>query len=616
MLQNIRDNSSGIVAKTIVGLIAITFVITGVNFFNSSEEDVVIAIVGGVDITQSRYASKLEQERRQLLDILGDQTAVNEDLLRQSVLNALIQEASATYYAEQLAFGVSDQLIDQVIVEIPQFQIGGRFDVIAFDRAIAPMGMTRLSFREELRRNLTEYQVKSSVESSVLVTPSEMKLLSALQNQTRSGLVSVIDSANFAKDILVSDDAIKSFYEANQSSFYSKESVALDYVVLSSEDFKDQVKINDRDLLEAYDAEIKSASQDLERRARHILIADGEGAFEKATDLKLQLDKGQKFADLAEEYSDDIASKSIGGDLGFAPKGTFAPAFENVLDEAKLNSISDPIKTRFGYHLIELLETREREMESFDVSAPRLRAELIDRYATRKLSDSLEEFSNIAFSGTLEELIQMYDLKIQETEIFNQQTAQGLFKSESVIKRAFDASLIKGDLNADVFEVEPGIWITFRVREHSPQTLKPLAEVRMNIIASIKSVEAFDRARKIAEKIQDHWKGGLDGLPDSSEIVEVVRFDSIDRDSSENIPQGALRAIFSAPAPSESKSSTFVSPVNATQVAVTRVDEMVLGAAETRQVDNLVDALYQMRAKQEGSEFWNIVTSRVEVVKP
>ena len=98
--------------------------------------------------------------------------------------------------------------------------------------------------------------------------------------------------------------------------------------------------------------------------------------------------------------------------------------------------------------------------------------------------------------------------------------------------------------------------------------------------------------------------------------MEVVRFDSIDRDSSENIPQGALRAIFAAPAPSESKSSTFVSPVNATQVAVTRVDEMVLGAAETRQVDNLVDALYQMRAKQEGSEFWNIVTSRVEVVKP
>lgn len=616
MLQNIRDNSSGIIAKTIVGLIAITFVITGVNFFNTSEEDVVIAVVGGVDITQSRYASKLEQERRQLLDILSDQTTVNEDLLQQSVLNALIQEASATYYAEQLAFGVSDQLIDQVIVEIPQFQIGGRFDVTAFDRAIAPMGMTRLSFREELRRNLTEYQVKSSVESSVLVTPSEMKLLTALQNQTRSGLVSVIDSVNFAEDVLVSDDAIKSFYEANQSGFYSEESVALDYVVLSSEDFKDQVKINDGDVLEAYDAEIKSASQDLERRARHILIADGEGAFEKATDLKRQLNEGRKFADLAEEYSDDIASKGIGGDLGFAPKGTFAPAFENALDEAQPNSISDPIKTRFGYHLIELLETREREMDSFDVSAPRLRAELLERHANRQLADSLEEFSNIAFSGTLEELSQMYDLKIKETEMFNQQTAQGLLKSESVVKRAFDANLIKGDVNADVFEVKPGTWMTFRVREHSAQALKSLSEVRVNIIASIKSVEAFDRAQKIAEKIQDHWENGLDGLPDSSEIVEVVRFNSIDRESSENIPQGALRAIFAAPAPSKSKSSTFVSPVNATQVAVTRVDEMVLGAADTRQAANLANALYQMRAKQEGTEFWNIVTSRVEVVKP
>ena len=616
MLQNIRDNSSGIIAKTIVGLIAVTFIITGVNFFTTSEEDMVIAVVGGIDITQSRYTSKLEQERRQLLGILGDQTSVNEDLLRQSVLNALIQEASATYYAEQLAFGVSDQLIDQVIVEIPQFQIGGQFDVVAFDRAIAPMGMTRLSFREELRRNLTEYQVKSSVENSVVVTPSEVKLMSALQNQTRSGLVAVIDSIDFVEDILISEDAIESFYEANQSGFYSEESVALDYVVLSSEDFKDKVKITDGDVLEAYDAEIESASQDLERRARHILIADGEGSFEKATDLKLQLDNGREFANLAEEYSDDIASKSIGGELGFAPKGTFAPEFENVLDEAKLNSVSGPIKTRFGYHLIELLETRMREMDSFDDSAPRLRSELIDRVANRLLADSLEEFSNVAFSGTLEELSQMYDLNIQETEIFSQQTAQGLFKSESVVKRVFDADLIKGDLNADVFEVRRGTWMTFRVREHSAQALKSPAVVRENIIASIKTVEAFDRARKIAKKIQDHWASGLDGLPDSSDKVEVVRFNSINRDNDENIPQGALRAIFAAPAPSKSKSSTFVLPVDATQVAVTRVDEMVLGAPDTTQPSKLGNALYQMRAKQEGSEFWNIVTSRVEVVKP
>jgi len=128
MLQNIRDNSSGIIAKIIVGLIAVTFVVTGVNFFNGGDGDNVIAEVDGVEITERRFVEKLEQERRQLLSILGDPSAVNEDLLRQSVLNALIEEAAATRYSQKLSFGVTDQLVDQVLVEIPQFQTDGRFD--------------------------------------------------------------------------------------------------------------------------------------------------------------------------------------------------------------------------------------------------------------------------------------------------------------------------------------------------------------------------------------------------------------------------------------------------------------------------------------------------------
>ena len=144
MLQNIRDNSSGIIAKIIVGLIAVTFVVTGVNFFNGGDGDNVIAEVDGIEITERRFVEKLEQERRQLLSILGDPSAVNEDLLRQSVLNALIEEASATRYSQKLSFGVTDQLVDQVLVEIPQFQTDGRFDARLFDQAAGRMGMSRL----------------------------------------------------------------------------------------------------------------------------------------------------------------------------------------------------------------------------------------------------------------------------------------------------------------------------------------------------------------------------------------------------------------------------------------------------------------------------------------
>ena len=77
MLQNIRDNSSGIIAKIIVP-IAVTFVVTGVNSFGGGDGDNVIAEVGGIEITERRFVEKLEQERRQLLSILGDPSAATK----------------------------------------------------------------------------------------------------------------------------------------------------------------------------------------------------------------------------------------------------------------------------------------------------------------------------------------------------------------------------------------------------------------------------------------------------------------------------------------------------------------------------------------------------------
>ena len=91
----------------------------------------------------------------------------------------------------------------------------------------------------------------------------------------------------------------------------------------------------------------------------------------------------------------------------------------------------------------------------------RLRVELEEREADVFLT-SLEEFSNIAFSGTLEELKSTYEVQIETTEPFSRSMAQGLMAKEAVQRRAFNDTLYNGELNAEVFEVEPGVWMTFR----------------------------------------------------------------------------------------------------------------------------------------------------------
>ena len=614
MLQNIRDNSSGIIAKTIVGLIAVTFVITGVNFFSGGDADTIIAEVDGIEITQRQFLNKLERERRQLVSVLGDSTVIDEDLLRQSVLNALIEEAAATGYSEKLDFGVTDLLVDNLIVGLPQFQIDGQFDVKIFDRALAQMGMSRLSFREELKRDLIEYQVKGAVETSTLVMPSEVERLNALQNQKRSGELLVIKSDQFLSGVSLAPEAVSNFYDAKKSSFVTEESVILEYVLLANDDFRDQVSVTDEALRAAYETEVEQSANESERRARHILIASAEGALEKITDLKAQIVKGADFAELATRHSDDIASKDTGGDLGFVPKGTFAPEFEQALDKLAINSVSEPVKTQYGYHLIELLEVRSRPVDPFEVSAPRLREDLMERETDRMLSDNLEEFSNMAFSGSLEDLKSLYGVQIQTTEAFNRSTASGLFANDDALRRVFDGALYDGELNAEVFEVEPGLWMTFRIKEFKPKAIRPLVEVRDEIADRLRRQKAIDRAKKLAQKVERHWQDGRSGLPKGAGALETNPFSDLDRNGTDLLSRDALSVAFAASAPMDGKASTLVREIANNEVVVARIDSVNFNAGPIAD-NNLKSALTQLKKNQEGSEFWSVVTTTLEVNK-
>ena len=344
--------------------------------------------------------------------------------------------------------------------------------------------------------------MKGAIETSMIVTPSELDRLNRLQNHTRSGELVVIDIDPFVSQMSVSDDEVISHYETNKNSFVTEDSVALEYVLLSADNFQEQVVITDEDIRAAYDAEVASATSDLERRARHILISSADDALAKANELKQQLDGGAAFADLAKQHSDDIASRDTGGDLGFAPKGTFDPAFEKALDELSVNTVSQPIETQYGYHLIELLETRARPIDSFEQRSMRLRVELEEREAERLLATSLEEFSNIAFSGTLEELNSIYDVQIESTEPFSRSTAQGLMAKEAVQRRAFNDTLYSGELNAEVFEVEPGVWMTFRVKSFDPKTVRPIDEVREDVIAILKQQKASEAPESLPKRFK------------------------------------------------------------------------------------------------------------------
>lgn len=110
----------------------------------------------------------------------------------------------------------------------------------------------------------------------------------------------------------------------------------------------DGVKISEKDIKAVYE------ERKVEVRASHILLTDEA----KAKEMQEKLAKGEKFEDLAKEFSNDPGSKDKAGDLGYFPKGQMMKAFEDKAFSMKVGEISDIVKTEAGYHLIKLTDKR------------------------------------------------------------------------------------------------------------------------------------------------------------------------------------------------------------------------------------------------------------------
>jgi parvulin-like peptidyl-prolyl isomerase len=146
----------------------------------------------------------------------------------------------------------------------------------------------------------------------------------------------------------------------------------------------DKFKISDKELKEYYEKNKEVFDKKEKVRASHILVKEEKIANEILDKIK----KGEDFSKLAEKYSQDPGSKSKGGDLGFFPKGQMVPEFEKTAWELKINEISKPIKTQFGFHIIKKTGFQPAEKSNFESS----KKEILDKMKEEKKSEILKNY--------------------------------------------------------------------------------------------------------------------------------------------------------------------------------------------------------------------------------
>lgn len=559
MLQNIRDNSQGWIAKTIIGVIVVLMALTGVDaIINVSSDRNKAAEVNGQVIGVDELARAVDLQRRQLQQRLGEQfnaSLLDENLLRKSALEGLIERNLLLQGAEQAGMRFSDAALDQLLLVTPDFQQDGRFSPERFDQVIRQMGYSRLQFRQLMQQEMLIGQLQAGIAGSHFVTDDEVTAFAALERQTR-------DFAHFAvkadaSGIKISAQQLADYYAANSREFMSPEQVVIEYLELKKEAFFDQIEVSDEELQPLYEQEIANLGE--QRRAAHILLeSDGRSDEELRTQLeslRQRIMAGEDFAALAREFSQDPGSANAGGDLGFAGQGVYEPAFEEALFALQVGELSAPVKTDFGWHLIRLQDVQAAEVPLLETLRPQLERELKAQKVEQRFVEVTKQLEDAAFeSSDLQQPAQELGLTLQQSAAFGREGGQGIAANPQVLQAAFSDEVLLEAANSAPLELDPDTVVVLRVKEHRKSSVLPFEEVSEGLRERLAQQQAGEAARQQGEALlQALRRGEAPALPAGADWqrVEAATRDQPLADAA------MIETVFRMPRPQSDKQPAF-----------------------------------------------------------
>jgi len=357
--------------------------------------DHIVVIVNDDVITNTMLNNRVVDFRQQLQ--LSQLSRIDPESLKKQVLERMIRDTIQLQQAKQFGITVDDLMLNRMLEQIAKTN---NLSLDDFRSTIEGEGINYARFREQTRDEIIIKQLQQRVVASKIsvsdqevrqyIEQSESLDASAVNYHLRHILISTPEAAS-AEDISKAENKARDIYNR----------------ILDGEQFEDLAikESNGRNALNGGDLgdrkaselpqlfidairglhagetstpvksasgfhllQVISSSDDQlmieQTHARHILIRTSSeisdnDAKQLLSELKRKIENGEKFAVVASEFSEDPGSKIKGGDLGWSGPGDFVPAFENVVADMEIGKISEPFKSKFGWHILEVLERRD-----------------------------------------------------------------------------------------------------------------------------------------------------------------------------------------------------------------------------------------------------------------
>jgi len=512
MLDLMRKKAGTWMIKFILGVIIIVFTFWGVGSWTAQKINRV-ATVNGEPITVETYRFAYNQLMDQMRRQFGNN--LSEDLLKmlnvdEQAMNQVVEQKLLLKEARRLNFDVTKQELVTAIAGYPGFQVDGVFNRRRYEAVLSNNRMSPESFEATQEKSMLIDKVRRFVTQNAKVSDLEARKWYNWRNSEVNIAYVLFAPAKYAVTG-PDDDQAQAYFDENKETYRTAPLVKAEYVFFDPAAHARDVKVTQEDILEYYDSHVSEFQVPKEVRARHVLIkvdqaaatADVEKAREQAEKVARLAQGGEDFAELAKAYSEG-PSGATGGDLGFFKRTDMVAPFADKAFALQAGEISDPVRTRFGWHVIKVEQIKAAQVKTPDQVAAQISKRLKDTAAKNlayeqadRVFESSYEDNSLATGAAVE------GLTVVTSEFFDRSGPQKDFvNGQAFAQAAF--GLPEGEIS-DIVDAGQGFYL-IKVIAKKSAAIPKLSAVRGRVDRDWQQLErdklAMQAAAAFLEEMQ------------------------------------------------------------------------------------------------------------------
>jgi peptidyl-prolyl cis-trans isomerase D len=622
-MESFRTLIKGWLGKVLLVLFLTPLALVGIEgYFSGSNKADVAKSVNGQDISNKELESATKNYKDQYLSMVkGDESLLNLPVIQNKALDALVTRALLQQQAEKLGISLSDAQLEQMLAQQPSFQENGKFSEQLYGNYLRSVGMTNQSLLASLRQDHALKMISSTLMDYALVSKSDLQQLANLQTEQRTLHLASIKLDEYKKGLTASNQEITDYYNKHKGEFKQVAAVDVDYVVLTPSLLpQTNLAVTDADLKQAYQAFVEKQQKDAKREVKHILITtdtrDAAAAQKLANDVYAKIQAGMTFTQAAAQFSEDPSSKDQGGLVDAYAPGIFSTDFDNAVNALKNGQVSKPVKTQYGYHIIEA-NTQTVTIPSFEAEKARLTAEVEKTKSANLFSDTVNNLNEMVVGGdSLDAVVQEVKAARVESVKGVTLTTQNPYLSDLNVKaKIFSDDVKNGDRNASSnIQLANGDTIWIKVRDYHPAGIKPLAQATAEVKAKVIEDKAYKAAKAKMSTILADFK--------TQPAAQVVAKSNVTFENagvfvrSQGLKRAIERAAFSIPAPAKEgmwSATTAKLPNELVVVAVSNVNANVASELPQEQLTELTKLYQQFRGQQILDDYTEYLKSHAKI---